>query len=69
MNEKKNVTQQPVRLPCGGFCAEGKCGDCVYFDYSRQGTSDRDLYLCRYHDKFRYPWDTSNYYCSHFTKR
>lgn len=67
----ENMNDRPDRitLPCGCFCDDGKCGDCVYLDYSRQGTSDRNLFLCRRLDKYRYPWDTSKYECSGFVRR
>ena len=71
MENKKietKVEEKKIQLPCGRFCEEGYCGDCVFLDLSRPGSSGRTFY-CRQQDKYKEPTESSKFMCSHFRHR
>ena len=64
---KINVAEKKIKLPCGRFCDEGLCGDCIYLDLSKRGSSGR--YYCSKQNDYMYPSDSSKYKCSYFRHR
>lgn len=63
LKQRKKVT-----LPKGKFCEDGCCGDCVFLDYSRPGSSGT-TYYCAHAGKYKEPSETSKYTCSGFHHR
>lgn len=69
MNEKKTgLLVETFRIPKGCFCEDGYCGDCMFLDTSKRGSSGT-TYYCPQLDTYRKPTENSKYECSHFRRR
>lgn len=66
MKEKKEPLKT-IRIPEGCFCEEGYCGDCMFLDTGRPGSSG--TYYCPQLDTYKKPTESSKYVCSHFRRR
>ncbi len=67
-NMTNNTEVKKIILPCGHFCEEGYCGDCLFLDLSEPGSSGT-AYYCTQTGKYKYPTESSKYMCSHFRHR
>lgn len=69
MNENKKVLfADDFRIPKGCFCEDGYCGDCMFLDTDRPGSSGT-TYYCPQLDTYRKATEHSKYECSHFRHR